>query len=191
MTLAAALAALVFVAGLAAAPAPASADDADVVETAETDRVSAEVVSIDREAGRIVLRDDDTGEEWVHAPPGGLSDDFALDAGSPVTALTTRGITAYPAPPDADPEPQVDGFTVGATREGKPAMVAGRLISEVVELLAWDAEASLATVRDGSGETLIYEVHTPEGRAFLTAHEVGERFVVEVSETIVLIDESG
>jgi hypothetical protein len=162
-----------------------------VVESVESVRVSAEVLSVDREAGQILLRNAETGEEWVHAPPGGLTGILGLEAGARVTALTTRGVTAYPAPADADPAPQVDGFTVGATREGKPAMVVGRLITQVVELVAWDPEARLATGRDASGEITIYEVRTPEGRDFLANHSAGQRFVVEISETLVLIDETG
>ena len=192
MRFAAGPAAFVLAVGLPVASAGlAAADAADMVESVETLRVSAEVLSVDRDAGQMLLRNTETGEEWVHAPPGGLSGILGLEAGAKVTALTTRGVTAYPAPADADPAQQVDGFTVGATREGKPAMVVGRLITQVVELTAWDPEARLATVRAADGETTIYEVRTPEGRDFLANHTVGERFVVEVSETLVLIDETG
>lgn len=189
MTFAAGVLAFVLAAGLSAATAQV-ADDDDVIETVETERVAAELVSVDRDAGRMVFRNTDTGEEWAHSPPGGLSGILGLEAGAPVTALITRGVTAYPAAEGADSTPQVDGFTVGAEREGKPAMVAGRLTTQVVELVAWDAENRLASVLDGEGRPAIYEVRTPESRAFLDNHAAGQRFVVEVSETIVIIDES-
>lgn len=189
MRLAAGLLALALVAGPGAAAV--AAEDDRVVETVETERVSAEVVSVDREAGRIVLRNTETGDEWVHAPPGGLTGVLGLEAGAKVAALTTRGVTAYPVAAGADPAPQIDGFTVRAEREGKPAMVVGRLITRVVELLAWDDENRLATVKEANGKTIIYEVRTPDGREFLSGLTSGQQFVVEVSETLVLIDESG
>jgi len=171
-----------------AAFGPAEAQDG--VETVETTRVRAEVLSVDREAGQMLLRNLDTGEMWVHEPEGGLPGVLGLVAGDKVSALRTRGVTAYDAPADMDPTPTVDAFSRKGERDGKPAMVTGRLVTQVVTLDAWDSAKRLATVTLGDGTTSVYEIGNDDSAAFLDRHEAGQRFVVEVSETDIVVDET-
>ncbi|MEO1689407.1 MAG: hypothetical protein AAFU61_16065 [Pseudomonadota bacterium] len=173
-----------------AVAAPSAAQSQDGVETVSNVRVALEVVSVNLDAGRVVLRNLETGAETARAPGGGLPDVLDLRPGARLSAVTTRAVSAYPASDDAPlSAPRIDGFSVPAEREGKPALVIGRLTSEVVELVAWDAASRRATARRFDDSETSYAVRDPAAQAFLNDHSPGERFVVDVSETTVLIRE--
>lgn len=178
---------------LGAAPAAAQQDDPGAgVEIAQTERIRAMVLTVDREARQILMRNLATGDVFVHRPPEGMGDGaLSVESGDIVEALVTRGITARPAEPEDARRTEERRMAAPAASAGGAGFVGGTLRRSVVTLEAWNAVTDVAVARTPEGRMERYKVTTDEGRAFLDALEVGDRIEVEFSDTVVVMRPGG
>lgn len=182
-------AALLSAAALLAGPAapPAAAQPALTgAESAESQRLRAQVLTVDREGNQILLRDLATGELFVHEPATPISGMMNVQSGEIVLAFFTRGVTVRPAEAGDPDRTEIDAVAIPARTAAGDAMMAGALVRSVITLTRWDAETSTAHGLTPEGEPVSHHVQTDEGRAFLATQSPGARLEVEISETVVL-----
>lgn len=137
---------------------------AQSAERSVTIEVDATVRSVDAETRRIVLDNSTTGEsEVIIAGPEVVNFD-QIAAGDKVKAIYTLGVAAAMAAPG-----QTDSVALLDARaaEGStPGALSGTAVTLVLEFVAFDAEKSMATVIDSTGEEQMIEVMSDEGREF-------------------------
>ncbi|MGM0583771.1 MAG: hypothetical protein ACQEUZ_03875 [Pseudomonadota bacterium] len=176
---------------LAALPVSAQerASDAEAaagVEIAETVRIRAGVLTVDREAGHILMRNLDTGEVFVHKPPRQMTGALGVESGDVIEAVLTRGVTArLPEVGDVD-RTETDLVSTPALSGSGPGFMGGKLTRSVVTLEAWNAVTDVAVVRSPEGRMTRYHVTTDAAREFLDSREPGDRIEVELSETVMV-----
>ena len=186
--LAPALLAALLAAPLVTAPAAAQTAAASLAgaESAQTTRLRAQVLTVDREGNQILLRDLADGELFVHEPVSPMTGMMNVQSGDIVLAFFTRGVTVRPAEAGDPDRTEVDAVAIPARTAAGDAMMAGALVRSVVTLTRWDAETSTAYGLTPEGEPVSHRVLTDEGRAFLATQSPGARLEVEISETVVI-----
>lgn len=157
---------------------------AQTAERGVTIEVDATVRSVDAETRRIVLDNSTSGEsEIIFAGPEVVNFD-QIKAGDKVKAVYTLGVAARMADPgEMDSAVEVDGQAM----EGeKPGALSGTMVTLVLEFLSFDADKSVATVKDSSGMEQMIEVETEAGREFAAELEAGDKVALTFTEGLVV-----
>lgn len=183
----AALAGLLALGACATSEPEAAAEAPDGVSIAETTRMRAEVLSIDVEAGQVMMRDLATGDVFTHRPPAEMSGAIGVQPGDVVEAMRTRAITAWHAEEGDDAaRTESDVVSTPASANGAPAMVGGRLTRSVMNFVVWNAKTDVAVFRSPEGNVVRYHLTNDEARAFVATLDEGEPIEVEISDTVVV-----
>lgn len=156
------------------------------VELAWTERVRAMVLTVDREAGQILMRNLDTGEVFVHEPPKEMSGLLNVESGDVLEAVVTRGVTARPAEAGDLERTETRMVTAPSGSDRGAGFVGGTLERTVMTLEAWNPVTNVAVARTAEGRMQRFHVTTEEGRAFAETLEPGDRIDVEFSNTVVV-----
>lgn len=157
---------------------------AQSAERSLTVEVNATVRSVDAETRQIVLDNETTGQsEIIVAGPEIVNFD-QIEAGDKVKAIYTLGIAARMAIPDeVDSAVEVDGKAM----EGeKPGALTGTAVTLVLEFISFDADASVATVKDNNGTEQMIEVETDAGRAFAVDVKAGDMIALTFTEGLAV-----
>lgn len=153
-------------------------------ERSETIVLSGTIESIDAETREVVIAGPEGGSFVVTAGPEMRNFD-QVEAGDRVTLEYSEGVALAMAEPGDDGAPEA---LIGAARaaEGeRPGAAVGEIISFVVELVSYDAEAHTATVifPDGTEDTV--PVHE-EMRSFAAARAPGDRVLVAIGSAVAV-----
>lgn len=157
---------------------------AQTAERGVTIEVDATVRSVDPDTRRIVLDNSTTGEsEIIFAGPEVVNFD-QIEAGDKVKAIYTLGVAARIADPgEVDSAIEVDGLAM----EGeKPGALSGTMVTLVLEFLSFDADKSVATVKDSSGMEQMIEVETEAGRQFAAELKAGDKVALTFTEGLAV-----
>ncbi len=169
--------------GLLAIVIPVAAT-AQTAERSLTVEIEAIVKSVDAETREIVLEDPETGEtELIVAGPEVKNFD-QIAVGDDVKAQVTLGLTARMAlPEEKDSIMAVEGRAAeGAT----PGAVDAVAVTRVLELVEYDAETFVATLRDQEGLQRTVFVESDVGRAFVSGLSAGDSVAVTYFETVAI-----
>ncbi len=157
---------------------------AQSAERTMTLEVNATVRSVDAETRMIVLDNETTGRsEIIIAGPEIVNFD-QIEAGDKVKALYTLGVAARMAMPnEVDGVLEIDGQAI----EGeKPGALTGTAVTLVLEFISFDPVASIATVKDSSGDEQMIEVETDAGREFAKELYSGEMVALTFTEGLAV-----
>jgi len=157
---------------------------AQSAERTMTLEVNATVRSVDAETRMIVLDNETTGRsEIIIAGPEIVNFD-QIEAGDKVKALYTLGVAARMAMPnEVDGVLEIDGQAI----EGeKPGALTGTAVTLVLEFISFDPVASIATVKDSSGDEQMIEVETDAGREFAKELNSGEMVALTFTEGLAV-----
>ncbi|SFH81078.1 hypothetical protein [Albimonas pacifica] len=184
---AAALAGLLALGACATAEPEATEAAPDGVSIAETTRMRAEVLSVDVEAGQVMMRDLSTGDVFTHRPPAEMTGAIGVEPGDVVEAMRTRAITAWHAEGgDETGRTESEVVSTPAASGGSPAMVGGRLTRSVMNFVVWNAKTDVAVFRSPEGNVVRYHLTNDEARAFVASLDEGDPIEVEISDTVVV-----
>lgn len=153
-------------------------------ERSLTLEVNATVASVDAETRTIVLENLSTGQsETIVAGPEIVNFD-QIEAGDDVKAVYTLGVAARMAlPNELDSAVGIDGR---ATEGDKPGALSGTAITLVLEFVSFDADTSIAAVKDSGGGAQLIEVQSEPGRAFASELKQGDMIALTFAEGLAL-----
>jgi hypothetical protein len=157
---------------------------AQSAERGVTIEMNATVRSVDAETRKIVLDNETTDQEEIIVAGPEIVNFDQIEAGDKVRAVYTLGIAARMAMPDeVDSAVEVDAKAL----EGeKPGALTGTAVTLVLEFVSFDADASVATVKDSTGAEQVIEVKTDAGLTFASDLKAGDKVALTFTEGVAV-----
>ena len=176
--------AILGLAGMALAGCAGLTGERPQASTATLDTASATVEAVDLDTREVRLRDDADGEVFTVTAGPEVRNLPQLEPGDRVTLEFYDEIAVAMADP-ADPGVE-SSVVLGRAPEGAlPGGVAALSTSVVVQLVSYDADSRLATIRTPSGAIRTVTV-LPELAAFAAQRRPGDRVAVTFTEALAV-----
>ncbi|WP_425093962.1 hypothetical protein [Tropicimonas sp. S265A] len=162
-------------------PSLAAAQTAERNLTVEID---ATVAAIDADTREITLRDPENGATQVIVAGPEVRNFDQIAVGDTVRAVYSLGLVARMAQPgENDSVAALEGSAVEGEKPGAVDVVA---VTRVLELVSYDAETFVATLRDSDGHLRSAVVETEDGRAFAANLSPGDKVALTFSESMAI-----
>jgi Cu/Ag efflux protein CusF len=162
----------------------AVAQSTDTAERSETYSVSGTIMSVDPETREVTVEGED-GTTRIYTAGEEVVNFDQIEVGDIVTLEYTEGVALAMAEAEDEGAVEVVEAEALAALGEKPGGAVGEMVSFVVEVVDYDAEAQKATVIFPAGEERVVPVHDSMVE-FAKSRQAGDKVLVVVGQSVAV-----